>query len=92
MSSVSNTGYTAIRSPTAGRYVKATTAQQAYFRIDRSTRDGVESQSLRADIPAGDLGDPADFGSVAAMLCAEQARFVTGVGLHVDGGAFRGLQ
>ena len=53
---------------------------------------GDQSDSLRADIPAGDLGDPADFGSVAAMLCAEQARFVTGVGLHVDGGAFRGLQ
>jgi enoyl-[acyl-carrier-protein] reductase (NADH) len=29
---------------------------------------------------------------VVAFLCSEQARFVTGVGLHVDGGAHSGLQ
>ncbi|MFZ4519945.1 MAG: SDR family oxidoreductase [Microthrixaceae bacterium] len=46
----------------------------------------------RAGIPAGRAGDPDDFGAVAAFLCSQQASFVTGVGLHVDGGAFRGLQ
>lgn len=59
-------------------------------RVARLSQD--QSDRLRTDIPAGELGDPADFGSVAAMLCSEQARFVTGVGLHIDGGAFRGLQ
>ncbi len=53
---------------------------------------GGQLDDLRADIPAGAPGDPADFGAVAAFLCSEQARFVTGVGLHVDGGAYRGLQ
>ncbi len=41
--------------------------------------------------PAGPVGDPADFGSVVAFLCSEQARFVTGVALQVDGGSYAGL-
>ena len=36
---------------------------------------------------SGPMGDPADFGSVAAFLCSEQARFVNGAALVVDGGA-----
>lgn len=42
-------------------------------------------------IPAGRLGDPDDFGAVAAFLCSEHARFVTGSALLVDGGAYSGL-
>jgi 3-oxoacyl-[acyl-carrier protein] reductase len=51
---------------------------------------GVEERA--AGIPAGRLGDADDFGRVVAFLCSEQAGFVTGVGLPVDGGAHRGLQ
>ncbi len=36
---------------------------------------------------SGPMGDPADFGRVAAFLCSEQARFVNGAALVVDGGA-----
>ena len=43
-------------------------------------------------VPAGVLGDPADFGSIVTFLCSEQARFITGAQLHVDGGAYGGLQ
>ncbi len=39
-----------------------------------------------AGIPAGVLGDPADFGRVAAFLCSEHARHVTGTAIAVDGG------
>lgn len=42
-------------------------------------------------IPAGFVGDPADFGEIAAFMCSEQARFMTGVNLQVDGGAYPGL-
>jgi 3-oxoacyl-[acyl-carrier protein] reductase len=38
------------------------------------------------------VGRPEDFGSVVAFLCSEQARFVTGAAIPVDGGAHRGLQ
>jgi 3-oxoacyl-[acyl-carrier protein] reductase len=43
-------------------------------------------------IPAGKLGTPEDFGSVAAFLCSEQAKFVTGAAIPIDGGAYAGLQ
>ena len=36
---------------------------------------------------AGVMGDPADFGSVAAFLCSAQAAFVNGAAVVVDGGA-----
>ena len=37
------------------------------------------------------LGDADDFGAVVAFLCGEQAKFTTGVQLHVDGGTYAGL-
>lgn len=40
-----------------------------------------------AGIPAGTIGDPVDFGRVAAFLCSEHARYVTGTATAVDGGA-----
>jgi len=36
---------------------------------------------------SGVMGDPADFGSVAAFLCSTQAAFVNGAAVVVDGGA-----
>jgi 3-oxoacyl-[acyl-carrier protein] reductase len=43
-------------------------------------------------IPAGRLGTAEEFGALAAFLCSEQAAFVTGAAIPVDGGAFAGLQ
>lgn len=37
------------------------------------------------------MGDADDFGSIVAFLCSEQATFVTGLQLHVDGGFYGGL-
>ena len=37
------------------------------------------------------MGDAADFGAVATFLCSEQAKFTTGVQVHVDGGSYLGL-
>jgi 3-oxoacyl-[acyl-carrier protein] reductase len=41
----------------------------------------------------GDLavGDPADFGEIVAFLCSEQANFLTGAAIQVDGGSYSGL-
>ncbi len=36
---------------------------------------------------SGAMGDPSDFGKVAAFLCSEQAGFVNGAAIVVDGGA-----
>jgi 3-oxoacyl-[acyl-carrier protein] reductase len=54
--------------------------------LDRDT-----ARALAAEHPSGRLGDPDDFGAVAAFLCSEQAKFVTGVGLSVDGGTYLAL-
>ena len=32
-----------------------------------------------------------DFGAIVAFLCSDQAKFVTGLGLHVDGGSYGAL-
>jgi 3-oxoacyl-[acyl-carrier protein] reductase len=73
--------------------VTANTLQPGTHDTDRVAKLA-ESQrgDLLRDIPAGRLGRPQDFGAVAAFLCSEQAGFITGASLVVDGGASRGLQ
>lgn len=46
---------------------------------------------FESGIPLGRLGAAADFGAVATFLAGEQAGFITGEVLLVDGGAYRGL-
>ncbi|MGH9031943.1 MAG: SDR family oxidoreductase, partial [Acidimicrobiia bacterium] len=57
----------------------------------RSLRGG-DSSAAASGIPARTLGRPDDFGAVAAFLCSEQARFLTGAAIPLDGGAHGGLQ
>ena len=38
-------------------------------------------------IPAGVLGRPEDFGTLAVLVSSEHARYLTGTAIHVDGGA-----
>ena len=52
--------------------------------------DGVEE--LAASQPMGQLGDPDDFGKAVAFLCSEQANYITGVSLPIDGGRFTQMQ
>ncbi|MFI0354047.1 SDR family oxidoreductase [Actinomadura sp. 9N407] len=52
---------------------------------------GGDLEGVAAGIPAGRVGDPADFGAYVAFLCSEQARFVTGTAVAVDGGEYGGL-
>lgn len=53
---------------------------------------GDATDALAGSIPAGRLGDADDFGAVVAFLCSVQAGYITGAHVHVDGGAFAGLQ
>lgn len=47
-----------------------------------------EARSRRkATIPAGTYGDADDFGAACAFLCSQQAKFIVGQNLLLDGGA-----
>ncbi len=46
-----------------------------------------DNPDLRA-IPVGALGRPEDFGATVAFLCSDQARYITGQSVVVDGGAY----
>jgi 3-oxoacyl-[acyl-carrier protein] reductase len=72
--------------------VTVNSVQPGPHRTARVTSLAGAGEELAAAVPAGRLGDPDDLGAIAAFLCSEQAGFVTGVGLHVDGGANRALQ
>ena len=52
---------------------------------------GGDLSTAAATVPIGRLGDPDDFGDAVAFLCSEQARFITGTAVWIDGGAYAGL-
>jgi 3-oxoacyl-[acyl-carrier protein] reductase len=52
---------------------------------------GGDVSAAAKSVPTRTVGDPADFGAVVAFLCSDQAKFLTGVALQVDGGAYPGL-
>jgi len=57
---------------------------------DDTTIEGAY-EGWASEIPMGRLGEPAEIGAVAAFLCSEQASYVTGQSLAVDGGWIKGL-
>lgn len=60
-----------------------------------AAREGVSVQDVvrrfEAASPMRRTGDPADFGAVVAFLASEQANFITGTTLAVDGGSTKSL-
>ena len=56
---------------------------------------GISEDQARANsiatIPAGRYGKPSEFGSVLTFLASEQAGYITGSQIRVDGGAIRSI-
>lgn len=44
-----------------------------------------------ADVPAGRLGTPGEYGDLVAFLCSERAGYITGVSMPIDGGMLRSV-
>ena len=61
----------------------------------RSKKDGLSIEQVleekAREIPAGRLGEPDEIGATAAFLCSQQAAYITGATLTVDGGLTRAL-
>ena len=72
--------------------VTVNTIQPGIHATDRITQlygGNVNGASL--GIPAGVVGDADDFGRIAAFMCSDSAKFMTGVQLHIDGGQYGAL-
>jgi NAD(P)-dependent dehydrogenase (short-subunit alcohol dehydrogenase family) len=41
---------------------------------------------IRTRVPVGRIGTPEDVGNAVALLCADEAAYINGVGIIVDGG------
>ena len=97
LSNTARAGATAFLKTVAGEVaadgVTVNTVQPGLHRTDRILHLYGDDVDRAADgIPAGVIGDADDFGAAVAFLCGERAKFITGVGLHIDGGAYSGLQ
>ncbi len=53
-------------------------------------RERMEELAIEG-VPAGRLGDPAEYGDLVAFLCSERAAFVTGSSIALDGGMLRSV-
>lgn len=49
------------------------------------------AEEIKQNIAAGHLGTPADIATAAAFLCSEEASFINGAVLSVDGGFMKGV-
>lgn len=71
--------------------VTVNTVQPGFHDTERLAELGADLDDLARQVPARAIGDPADFGAAVAFLCSEQARYITGTNLLVDGGRTLGL-
>jgi NAD(P)-dependent dehydrogenase (short-subunit alcohol dehydrogenase family) len=55
------------------------------FQAAGATRDDMKAK-LGRQIPMGTVGDPDDVAHAAVYLCSDEAKFVTGAELYIDGG------
>lgn len=62
-----------------------------YTATERISELGIPEHTLAEHIPARRLGRPEELGAMAAFLASEQAGYVTGQAIAVDGGFVRGL-
>ena len=94
-SSVARAGLTSFLKLTAREIAKdgvtVNSCQPGSHWTDRIAKIVPDREAAARGIPVGVVGEADDFGAAVAFLCSEQAKFITGTGLLIDGGASTGL-
>jgi 3-oxoacyl-[acyl-carrier protein] reductase len=75
----------------AGDGVTVNTLLPGLIATDRVRELGSDSPENVRSLPAGRIGTVEEFAAAAAFLCSDQASYITGVALLVDGGASRSV-
>ena len=50
--------------------------------------DGVNEDYLIKEIPLGRFGKPEEVANLVSFLCSEQASYITGQTIHINGGLY----
>ena len=50
--------------------------------------DGVNAEYLIKEIPLGRFGDPEEVASLVNFLCSNDASYITGQTIHINGGLY----
>jgi 3-oxoacyl-[acyl-carrier protein] reductase len=70
----------------AGQGITVNALLPGYTNTDRMAELGVDNATMGPKIPAGRLGEPAEFAALAAFLASGRASYITGQAIAVDGG------
>lgn len=66
------------------------TSRADYVISNKAKKEGISEEEvmkqLQAEIPAGRIGQPQEFGAAVAFLCSPAAAYINGINLPVDGG------
>jgi 3-oxoacyl-[acyl-carrier protein] reductase len=77
----------------AGDGITVNTVATGRFATDRLADNAGSMEAAEAaardEIPAGRLGQPAEYGDLVAFLCSARAAYVTGATIPIDGGLLR---
>jgi 3-oxoacyl-[acyl-carrier protein] reductase len=74
--------------------ITVNTVATGMFATDRLANNGsldAAREVARESVPAGRLGEPAEYGDLVAFLCSQRAAYLTGAVIPLDGGMVKTL-
>ncbi|MFN2353044.1 MAG: 3-oxoacyl-[acyl-carrier-protein] reductase [Desulfopila sp.] len=73
----------------ASRAITVNCVAPGYIATDMTeTMDEAAQQKIQSEIPLGDLGTPEDVAAAVGFLAGDDARYITGQTIHVNGGMY----